>query len=361
MVNKIFFTPGPSELYPTIPAHMQNAMDDKIGAISHRSKQFQGIFEHTTEGIRKLLGLPGGWNIFFTGSATEIWERILQNCVEHKSFHCVNGSFSKRFYEFSVELGKSAVKAEAPFGSGFYAKDLQIPDDVEAICLTHNETSSGASMPAEEINKIREKNPKALIFVDAVSSLPFPEFDYNKIDSVFFSVQKCFGLPAGLGVWLVNERCISKSEELLQKGLSIGTYHTLPSLHSKAKANQTPETPNVLSIYLLGKVIDDMLLKGIETIREETRKKAEMVYGYLDESKIFAPAVKDNNHRSFTTIVAETKIPSGEIIKKLEPFDMAIGSGYGTYKEGQIRIANFPAHSVEQMGNLVRELKELFG
>src|SRR5690606_11054035 len=130
------------------------------------------------------------------------------------------------------------------------------------------------------------------------SSLPYPAYDYSKIDSTFFSVQKCFGLPAGLGVWIVNEKCIEKANSMLAKGLSIGTYHTLPSLLSKGKVNQTPETPNVFSIYLLGKVLEDMNRKGVDTIRKETESKAAMIYEYLKASSVFSPAVKEQDHRS---------------------------------------------------------------
>lgn len=360
--TKIYFTPGPSELYPTVANHTRTALEDKIGSISHRSKQFQELYAHTTTGLRKLLSLPDNFQILFLGSATEIWERIIQNCVEKTSFHCVNGSFSKRFYEFSVELGKKAYKEEVLFGEGFDLASIgAIPADAEVVCLTQNETSSGVNMPVDDIAGFREKAPDALIFVDAVSSLPFPDLDYSKIDSVFFSVQKCFGLPAGLGVWILNDRCVEKAARLAAKGVHTGTYHTVSSLLEKAVANQTPETPNVMNIYLLGKVIEDMLSKGIGAIREETVKKADLVYDYLIASKVFNPAVARADHRSFTTIVANTSVSSAEVNKALAPFDMQVGSGYGKYKDTQIRIANFPAHSVEQMTRLVSKLKELFG
>jgi phosphoserine aminotransferase len=359
VTKKIFFTPGPSELYPTVPKHAATALENKVGAISHRGKQFQDIYKNTVEQLSSLLKLPAGYHIFFLGSATEIWERIIQNCVEKTSFHCVNGSFSKRFYEFSGELGKKAYKAEAEFGKGFYPEKVDVPSDAEIICLTQNETSSGVSMLVSDINKFREKNKEALIFVDAVSSLPYPDFDYSKIDSTFFSVQKCFGLPAGLGVWIVNEKCIAKSNALLAKGNSIGTYHTLPSLLSKGIINQTPETPNAFSIFLLGKVCEDMNKKGVETIRKETEAKAAMLYDYLGKSENFEIFVKEPAHRSQTTIVANTKMASPEINKKLEPLDMMVGTGYGNYKEKQVRIANFPTHSPEQMESLIGHLKKL--
>jgi phosphoserine aminotransferase len=359
VTKKIFFTPGPSELYPTIHKHVATALENKVGSISHRGKQFQDLYKNTVGQLTTLLNLPSGHHVFFLGSATEIWERIIQNCVEKTSFHCVNGSFSKRFYEFSGELGKKAYKAEAEFGKGFYPERIEIPADAEIICLTQNETSSGVSMPVNDINKFREKNKEAFIFVDAVSSLPHPAFDYSKIDSTFFSVQKCFGLPAGLGVWIVNDRCIEKSNALLAKGNSIGTYHTLPSLLSKGIIHQTPETPNAFAIFLLGKVCEDMNKKGIENIRKETKAKADMLYSYLEESENFEIFVKETAHRSETTIVANTKLASPEINKGLEPFDMMVGTGYGNYKEKQVRIANFPTHSPEQIETLIGHLKKI--
>lgn len=360
MDNKIYFTPGPSELYPTVSTHIQTALENKVGTISHRSKTFQDIFEGTTNSLRKLLNLPDNYKIFFLGSATEVWERIIQNCVEKRSFHFVNGSFSKRFYEFSSELGREAFKAEAEFTKGFDIDTIEIPSDSEAICITHNETSSGVSMPLEDIYKVRAKNRNALIFVDAVSSLPFPDFDYSQIDSVFFSVQKCFGLPAGLGVWILNDRCIEKAMTLERAGFRTGTYHNISSLLGKAEVNQTPETPNAWNIFLLGKVVEDMLAKGADTIRKETKEKAELIYKYLDESKVFSPAVDKTEHRSYTTIVADTTVASSEVNKALAPFNMQVGSGYGKYKQNQVRIANFPAHSTEMVTSLIEKLKEIY-
>jgi phosphoserine aminotransferase len=62
-----------------------------------------------------------------------------------------------------------------------------------------------------------------------------------------------------------------------------------------------------------------------------------------------------------TTIVANTTMLPGEVNKILEPFDMAVGAGYGSKKETQIRIANFPAHSYEQVLKLIQTLQEKIG
>jgi phosphoserine aminotransferase len=352
------FTPGPSQLYYTVEGHARKAFKENVPSLSHRSKEFEGYFEKATKGLKELLSIPSDFHIFFTSSATEIWEKSIQNLVETKSVHFVNGAFSKRYHEIAKQLGKDAIKIESPLGEAF---DLQQPafDNAELIALTHNETSTGVSLTNAFINQFREKNPNALIVVDAVSSLPYPAFDFSKIDSLFFSVQKGFGLPAGLGVWVVNDRCIRKAESLLVKGISIGSYHNLPTLLLNAKKNQTTETPNVLGIYLLSCVVEDFLRIGITRIRQETDYKATVLYQALSTHSIAQSFVKDTSAQSKTVIVAECGDHAAMINGYLSKHGFYPGAGYGELKKTQLRFANFPAHSKEQYEKLVDLLGQI--
>lgn len=355
MNPRINFTPGPSQLYFTVEDHVRTAFRDGVPSLSHRSKKFESFYKDTVEGLRELLKLPSDYHIYFTGSATEIWERLIQNLVEDKSFHLVNGSFSKRFFEIAQQVGKNPDKKEAVNGQGF-DDPISIPAQTELIAVTHNETSTGVSLPLDFIYNLKVKNPNALLAVDAVSSLPFPDFDYAKLDSVFFSVQKGFGLPSGLGVWMVNNQCLAKAEALLSKGISIGSYHSLPSLHTHALKNQTPETPNVLSIYVLSKVIADMIRRGISNIRKETEYKAVLLYQTLEKHPDLSPFVADKSFRSKTVIVANSGEHTERFTTKLLQKGMQPGDGYGAAKKTQLRFANFPTHSKEQFELLVDTL-----
>lgn len=354
------FAPGPSQLYFTVPDHARDAFRSGITSLGHRTKEFEKIFQHATEGLRELLGIPSNFHVFFASSATEIWERSIQNLVAEKCFHFVNGAFSNRFYEIGKLLGKDAQKIEATFGHGFTEK-ISVPADVEMIGLTHNETSTGVSLTMDFVNHFRSANPNALIVVDAVSSLPYPAFDYSKIDSVFFSVQKGFGMPAGLGVWIVNDRCIAKAEELVSNGKGVGTYHSLPFYLQNTKKHQTPETPNVLGIYLLSKVVEDFLRKGISTIRKETEYKAAILYQALEKHSILSPFVKEKQSRSQTVIVAHCGDRTDRVSEYLKSTGLHPGDGYGVLKKIQLRFANFPAHSKEQFELLVDSIEKLRG
>lgn len=359
-MSKIFFTPGPSQLYPTVNKHLQKGFLENIGSISHRSANFQKIYQSLVENLRTLLNIPEDFGILCASSATEIWERILMSCLsqEEKGLFCVNGAFSERFYNFAQTLEKNAVKLEITEGQGFDFEKIQVQNDTKFIAITHNETSTGARTLNTEIHKIKENYPNILLAVDMVSSVPIADLDFTLVDMTYFSVQKAFGLPAGLGIWIVSPQCLEKAKELKSKNENIGTYHSLANLWKSFEKYQTPETPNVLAIYLLAKVSEDMLNKGIDNMRKESRIKAEKIYHFIEQSNFLNPFVKNPQHQSETVIVANTQDKNVQnIIKTLDKKEnIIIGSGYKKYKETQIRIANFPAHSLENIEILLDRL-----
>lgn len=355
-MKSIYFTPGPTELYPEVGHYMQQAIKENVCSINHRSKEFSHIYKHTHDSLKKLFQLPDNYTIFFLNSATECMDRIIQNCVELSSFHFVNGAFAERFCKTSVELHKKIEKIEVEYGAGFNFKDIIYFNYPELFCLTQNETSTGVSIDPEHIYCLKKQFPEALIAVDIVTSAPYVNIDFNNIDCAFFSVQKGFGLPAGLGVLLVNFRCIEKAIYLKSKNIPIGSYHNFLSLYENAVKYQNTETPNVLGIYLLGKVCENILAQGIENIRNETEEKAELLYNFFDNHHSLKPFVKNHDDRSKTIINIVTGKAQAHVKKILADHGLIVGSGYGNLKESQIRIANFPMHKIEDVKKIIRVL-----
>ena len=109
-MKNTYFTCGPSQLYPTVAKHFTKAIQEDIPSLSHRGKKFQEIYHSTQANLRKLLDIPGNYHIFFFCSSLEAMERIIQNCVFKKSLHLINGSFSRKFYEYAKLLKKILKK-----------------------------------------------------------------------------------------------------------------------------------------------------------------------------------------------------------------------------------------------------------
>lgn len=349
-MKRIFLTPGPTELYFTVEDHLKQAFKESVPSISHRSTEFKKIYASAIENLRELLSIPDSHSIVFTSSATEIWERLMQNINPKKPSFYVNGAFSEKFYSCSMNLGFDSNRYDIKNSS-----NISIPEPVvksDFIGITQNETSIGMSITSEEIAKLKTHNPNSFLAVDMVSALPYYEPDYESCDSIYFSVQKGFGLPAGLGVWIIRKDHPFEAKQ-------VSPHRNILNMIKASENYQTMETPNVLNIYLLEKVTEDKLRRGLKIIRQETEYKSALIYHTLMNLPYADSFIKDERFRSKTTIVAELSgIKSGDVIKYLKNYGLVIGKGYGENADNQIRIANFPGHSKEIVEHLVDRLSE---
>lgn len=352
-----YFTVGPSQLHPRYTFHYQQALEKHIGSISHRSAAFRSIYQHTEEQLRALLGFTQNHRIYFTPSATEIWERILMNLVESQSFHFVNGSFSKRFFEFSGALGKKNLTYEVEQGLGFeHPEQVELPEGTELICTTQNETSSGIQMPVTDLVKLKAKHPTVLLVADIVSSAPYPELDFTRLDSAFFSVQKGFGMPPGLGVWILNDACVAKAEEVSRSGKTLGAHHTIEAFEKNRRNWETPSTPNTVAIYILGKIAEDMNRIGIETIRKETNEKFKLLQQFEQQHEDFSYTTPVQEHLSRTVAVFRVQENPTDLLQRMKQNGYVLAGGYGKNKDQEIRIANFPWSTVDDMQKMLTVL-----
>ena len=351
------FTVGPTQLHPEFEKFHKDAMNLNLGSIYHRSKAFHSLYQYTDEQMRQLLGLDAGYSIYFTSGGTEIWEKSILNLAEKNTFHLINGEFGNKYSQFANKLGKNNIDLEVPRATPFNLSDMAIPEETELICLTLNETSSGFCYSQQDSNALKEKAKSAIVSADAVSIAPLFSSRYRIFDSFFFSVQKAFGMPPGLGVWIVNEKCRYKAAQLKSEQKLVSAFHTLNDLEMNYAKWETPSSPNTIAIYILGCIAEWMNRKGIEKIETEIYQKASMIYDFISQSKNFKTIVNSINHRSPTTIVVQSKQSSNAIIQNLRASGLSISKGYGSYSESEIRIGNFPQTSLEDMSNLIEQLK----
>lgn len=351
-MKNIYFTPGPSGLYFTVSHHLKEAVKNGIASISHRSKQFEAIYQEAEENLSELLGVPEEYKLLFTSSATEIWERLADSVIPEKSLHLVNGAFSYKFYSVVKNLGKKADILEAEWGHFPTTEDYP-GGGYDLVGVTHNETSTGVKTPLDTVYKLKDDFPGALLAIDCVSSLPVVDFDYTRVDTIYASVQKAFGLPAGLGVWLINQATEDKVRQLHKLGKVRNSSNSLINLLNNHKKYQTPFTPNILNIYLLAKVTRDMIMRGIGQIRNDSIYKSAILYNLLDTHPSLDAFVENKQLRSDTIVVIDSGNATERLIDYLSAHKMIVGSGYGKMKGKQVRIANFPTHSKEQFEMLV--------
>lgn len=355
-MQRIYLTPGPSHPHPRLRTFLDEAWMQDVVAISHRGKAFADFYSRTESALRMLMSIPEDHAVVFVGSATEAMERTLQGVVQDRSHHFIQGEFGEKWFKIAEQLGKQPTATRANAGRPY--PSLDVPHDAELVCITHNETSTGAMVPDRVLQQLVTLPHRPLVGLDVVSSAPLADIPWAQLDLVFFSVQKAFGLPAGLGVLVISPRAVARAQELALKGAQIGSYHSLVQLVASAGKHQTPTTPNVLGIYLLGRVAEDMASQGIASIREENRKRAAVLYEIIHANEHFTPFVPDAEWRSPTVIVAEVNQGNTRLLRQLEAQQVILGKGYKDFADAHVRIANFPAMDSPTFDTLTRHLSQ---
>ncbi len=352
----VYLTPGPSQPHQKLKQFIDNAWAEDIMAISHRGEEFREVYRRTDNALRQLMGIPADYRIMFLSSATEAMERIIQGVVDRRSHHFITGAFAEKWFQIAKQLGKQPTAVRATVGRGLKLSQLKVPKDTELICLTQNETSTGVALPDSFLRKLLGPASQPLVALDVVSSVPLTKLPWAKLDLVFFSVQKAFGLPAGLGVLIASSRALAKAQELRQRRTSTGSYHNLVELAETAADYQTPATPNVLNIYLLGRVCEDMLAQGIDKVRHLTQKRARLLYQAIDSNSHLQPFIKPAEWRSLTVVVVALP-QSKKIHQALSQKGIVIGKGYRPFTDEHIRIANFPTIDEQIIKEVISHLK----
>lgn len=348
----ITFAPGPSKVYDALPQYLQDAYNQGILSANHRSGAFMHLYQETEQLMRDKLHMPDDYKLLFTSSATENWEIISQSIVEKASFHIYSGSFGKKWLEFAKHIIPATTSLKLEANQAVDVAGLEIGEDFDLIAITQNETANATQVPMSIIEAIGEKFPEKMIAVDTTSSMAGIELDFSLADIWYASVQKCFGLPAGLGILIISPKAIEKAQRKGEKG----RYNSLSFILENAAGYQTHYTPNVFGIYLLNRVLKD--LEEIQHIDARLRARMSKLENTIAQSEKFRMLVDNAETRSTTVMaVAGSEELISAVKKAAEMEGMQLGSGYGPHKPTSFRIANFPAITDAEFDRLIEFLK----
>ncbi len=344
------FYPGPSRVYDAIPNYVKAAHRKGILSMNHRSEEFMDICEKTVNLLKEKLSVPKDYKVFFLTSATECWEVIAQSITKNKSHHIFSGAFGEKWFDYSRKL---RPEAEAhPFNRETTIDPSNyVFNNGDVICITQNETSNGTQVSNDIIAKIHSNNPNHLIAVDATSSMAGIFLDFSVGDIWYASVQKCFGLPAGLSVMICSPRAMKRVKEIAESN----HYNSATLLDSMMDKWQTPCTPNVLGIYLLMRTLKDSdhITKTEATLRSRHESWSKLI----EKSGFLEHLVKNSEVHSFTVLairIKEGTADMAELKRKAKQAGFLLGEGYGDLKKDTFRIANFPAIRTSEIRKLMR-------
>lgn len=278
------FSAGPAVLPEEVLKQAAAEMLDYQGCgmsvmeMSHRSKEFQGIMDAAETDLRELMGIPDNYRvIFMQGGATAQFAAIPMNLMRSKvADYIVSGSWSNKAAKEAQMYGQVNVVASSKDDNFSYVPDvdaLQLSPDADYVYICQNETITGTTY-----HKLPDTNGKPL--VSDVSSMFLSEpIDVAKYGVIYGGVQKNVG-PAGVAIVIARDDLVT--DEVLA-----GTP-TILNWKVNADKGSMNNTPPCYTIYMCGLVFKWLKEQGgLAGIGARNREKAQILYDFLDQSKLF--------------------------------------------------------------------------
>lgn len=332
---------GPSKIRPAALSALAASGDSILGT-SHRQKPVKNVVHRVREGLSSLFELPEGYEVVLgNGGSTAFWDIATLGLIESRSQHLVFGEFSSKFAAASKEapfLGEPTVIKSEP-GSHPMA---QTEEGIDVYALTHNETSTGVSMPIIRPSGIQD----ALVLVDATSAAGGLIVDAKEFDTYYFAPQKSFASDGGLWLALMSPAAIARVEKIKKSGRWIPAFFDLTIAIDNSRLDQTYNTPAVATLILLAEQIEWMNENGgMKFSAGRSADSASRLYGWAEKTSYTTPFVTDPAMRSNVvgTINFDDSIDATKVAAALRANGIVDTEPYRKLGKNQLRIGMFPA------------------
>lgn len=350
--NPRLMTTGPVDVRPEVLEAQTHYM------IGHRGKAFEELFASFQSKLKQVFLTQN--RVFVIGSSgTGFWEGASRNCIrdDKKALHLVSGAFSERWAQISKANGKQIDIIEIDWGKAFKPEMVENAlkkADYDAVCVVHNETSTGVTNPIKEIGEvIRANSDDTFLLVDTVSGVLGTELrtDDWGIDVALASSQKAFALPPGLAFAAVSDRVLERAKEIPYRGY----YFDFLAIEKSIKKNNTPSTPPVSLMYAADYQLDDVLKEGLENRWQRHTQLRDITHQWA-LSRDFGLYAEEGYRSSTLTTIDNTgtrQIDVFKMAKFMAERGFSMDKGYGKIKGQTFRIGH--------MGDMQSEtLEEVF-
>jgi phosphoserine aminotransferase len=316
--------------------------------MSHRSKVYEEIIFGAEKLFRQVYNVPDNYKLLFLqGGASTQFAAVPLNLLRKsgRADYIVTGQFANKAYQEAQKYGQIRLVASSKDKTFSYIPELTKDDfDPEAdyayICF--NNTIFGTKFPY-----IPDTGDVPLV-ADISSCMISEPLDISKFGVVYGGAQKNVA-PAGLTVVIVREDLLGYAKP-----------ETPVMLNWKAQVDggSMYNTPPCWSIYICKLVLEWIeRLGGLEVLAENNRKKAALLYDFLDNSKLFGnPVRKQDRSMMNVTFVCPTDELNAQFVKE------AAAAGFvnlkGHRSVGGMRASIYNAMPYEGLEKLVAFMRE---
>jgi alanine-glyoxylate transaminase / serine-glyoxylate transaminase / serine-pyruvate transaminase len=335
--------PGPTN----VPERVLRAIDR--ATVDHRGPEFQEMSREVLAGLKDVLRTREPV-VIFPASGTGAWEAALVNTLSpgDKVLMVETGHFAVLWQAMAVRLGvqPEVIKGDWRHGADPAAIEARLAEDgrheIKAVCVVHNETSTGVTSRIAEIRKAmdRAKHP-ALYMVDTISSLASIDYRHDEwgVDVTVAGSQKGLMLPPGLSFNGVSRKAVAAAKAARLPR----SYWAWDEMLAANKDGWFPYTPATNLLYGL-RVSLKMLLEeeGLDNVfrrhdrHAEATRRAVRAWGL--EILCANPAEYSSSLTAVLMPEGHSEIRFREVV--LERFNLALGSGLTKLRDKAFRIGH---------------------
>ena len=334
--------PGPSN----VPDRILRAMD--YPTIDHRGPEFSDLANDCLEGIKTIFKTKSNV-IIYPASGTGAWEAALVNTIRENELVLMveTGHFASLWNKMALRLGIRTEFLETDWRRGVVPEKLldrlqkDTKNEIKAVCVVHNETSTGCASRIEEVRKaLNSANHNALLMVDTISGLASMEYKHDEwgVDIAVSGSQKGLMLPPGLSFNAISDKAlrISKTSGMRR------SYWDWEEQIDANKSGSFPYTPATNLLYGLKEAINMLHEEGLDNVFKRHEKHALATRAAV-QAWGFENVCKEE--KDFSNVLTAVMLPenhNADNLRKiiLENFNMSLGAGLSTLAGKIFRIGH---------------------
>jgi alanine-glyoxylate transaminase/serine-glyoxylate transaminase/serine-pyruvate transaminase len=335
--------PGPTN----VPDRILRAIDHTT--IDHRGPEFQKLGQEVLEGLKAVFKTKSPV-VIFPASGTGAWEAALVNTLSpgDRVLMYETGHFATLWNGMAKRLGivPEFIAGDWRHGADAAAIEARLAEDkshtIKAVCVVHNETSTGATSRIGEVRKaIDRAGHPALFMVDTISSLASIDYRHDEwgVDVTVAGSQKGLMLPPGLSFNAVSEKALAagRTAQLPR------SYWSWEEMLGPNKNGFFPYTPSTNLLYGLREALKMLVEEeGLANVFKRHDRHAEATRRAV---RAWGLEILCQNPDEYSSSLTAVLMPAGhsEIAFRkvvLDRFDMSLGSGLGKIVDKVFRIGH---------------------
>jgi alanine-glyoxylate transaminase/serine-glyoxylate transaminase/serine-pyruvate transaminase len=334
--------PGPTPL----PDRVLRAMDTPI--IDHRGPEFAKLTKRCLDGIKTIFKTTNPV-IIYTATGTGAWEAALVNTLSpgDRVLMVETGQFATLWKRMAESLGLKPefittdwrIGADPNVIEAHLRKDAK--KEIKAVCVLHNETSTGCLSPIVEIRKaIDAAGHPALFMVDTISSLASTDYRHDEwgVDVTVGGAQKGLMLPPGMSFNAVSDKALAAAKtSKLPK-----SFWSWDDMLAMNKVGFFPYTPATQMLQGLAVSIDMLHEEGLDNVFARHDRLAEATRRAV---RAWGLEIMCRDAKYFSPTITAVMLPDGHNADAfrglaLDTFNIAYGASFGAYSGKYFRIGH---------------------